>query len=585
MSSKKIIAEGRKEDFIKKYSNKFPKNQLDTIVNSVKPKYLDWVGKNIDQIGFDERLQKLLPALANFEKISSNLPLTDLYQYKSIDQLISSLTEYNNRKRRDIKKVKGGNVVYDDGRFFIVNPLTHDSSCYYGKGTKWCTTTQSDDRFNQYNTDGKLFYVLDRKLPTNDDYYKVAILKKFDGDEIYYDAKDNSFRSGWILNTDKMNEIKEAMDEYIKTEFAEQVKIYTDKEAAKKEREKNEKIRIQRIKQQKLAVASSRREDNEWELGPDCPEEGLKAHALLEHLESEGGADVLTNEDKIERQRIQDEIDRLNAEYDQDENVRTDLLDEISDLEDQLEEYENKIDVYNLYPLDYTHYDLTMFEVLGDNEFEGQTFAVGDSRETEDAAHEYVKSLIDDVGYEGFRESFVEGFIDEDQVKSTAESFYEDDIRDYPEGYFDDEDKMLSDEQEEEIRVIEFKIQKIEKTIEFLESEIDDENEDEINEKIETYQEEKTELEEEKEEIESSPDGDFPEDLIQDKIDDLVHDATRDPKSFLLNYGFDLKDYIDKDALIEGVISEDGYGTLSPWDGTEYQETIENITYSIFRID
>jgi hypothetical protein len=186
----KLIQEGRVDDFKAKYSQKFGNENAEKIVSDVPQKYLDWVGKTLDVVNFDENLQKVTDALTKFEKVSTNLPITDIFQYKSIGQLFSAISEYEVRQRRTVNKVEGGNVVYNDGRYFVVNPLTHDSSCYYGKGTKWCTAAETDSHFKKYNEDGKLFYILDTSLPTNDPFYKVALLRKFDGDKTYYDAKD-----------------------------------------------------------------------------------------------------------------------------------------------------------------------------------------------------------------------------------------------------------------------------------------------------------------------------------------------------------------------------------------------------------
>ena len=92
---------------------------------------MDWVGKNLDAINFEEGLQKLSQGLQKFDKVSTNLPITDLYQYKNVGQLLSALSEYESRQRREVKKVEGGNVVYDDGRFFVVNPfLKYLGQCY-----------------------------------------------------------------------------------------------------------------------------------------------------------------------------------------------------------------------------------------------------------------------------------------------------------------------------------------------------------------------------------------------------------------------------------------------------------------------
>ena len=149
---------------------------------------------------------------------------------------------------------------------------------------------------------------------------------------------DATVKSGWIFNTNKLNEILSSVNEYLNLEYPEQIKIYKDKELAKKEKARLESIRIQQILNQRLADAQERRLDGEWTLDDDCPDVGLKAHALLNFLVDAGDVEEITNQDRNEIARIQSEIDRLQTEYDNDENVRQDLLDEISNLEDELTE-------------------------------------------------------------------------------------------------------------------------------------------------------------------------------------------------------------------------------------------------------
>ena len=132
-----IIAESRVDDFKKGYGKKYSSEQIDRIIDSIPQKFLLWVGKNYDSVNFNENFPLLKNTLDRFEKISSNLPQTDLNEYNNLGQLVQAIKDYDERQRRNFKKVEGGNVVYEDDRFFIVNPLTHQSSCYYGKVTKW----------------------------------------------------------------------------------------------------------------------------------------------------------------------------------------------------------------------------------------------------------------------------------------------------------------------------------------------------------------------------------------------------------------------------------------------------------------
>jgi hypothetical protein len=581
----KLIQEGRVEDFKSKYSNKFSPEQLKRIVDSVPHKYLMWVGKTFDGINFEENFPKLYNSLNKFTKLSTNLPKTDINQYQNLDDLLNAISVYENRERRDVKKVEGGNVVYDDGKLFVVNPLDYKASCYYGKGTKWCTAAETDTQFKKYNEDGKLFYIIDRTKPTSDPLYKVALLRKFDGEKKYFDAKDEYVKSGWIFGTKQLNDLDKTVDQYLQSEFAEQLKIFNDIELAKKEKERLRKLEINRILNQRREEAQERRLDGDWDLSnPDIDEIGLKAQALLEYLVDNGDAQVLTNEQKIEIQRIKDEIERLNTEYNDSEDVRTDLLTQIEELEDELDDYDSYIDVYNIIPAG-AFYDTTEFEVI-DSEVDNNRYAVGTDSEMQSSCEEYIENLIDDIGYEGFNAGFAKGYLDEDAIANEAEDIYENDVRDNPEAYFDDSQRMLSDAQEERIRILEYTIQKVNKTIDQFESMMDGENDDAIQEKIEELQERLEEYDSEIEEIKDDPEGDFPDELIDDKVSDLVSDVKSDPEWFLSEFGLNWDDYVNKEEFIQGVIDADGYGhTINSYDGSADEIYVNNQLFYVMRID
>ena len=582
----KLIQEGRVDEFKSKYGQRFTPDRLDLILSKVKPKYLTWVGKVFDNINFEDNFAKLIEALMKFDKISTNLPKTDINQYQNLSELLDVIDIYENRNRRDVKQVEGGNVVFDDGRFFVVNPLDHKASCYYGKGTKWCTAAETDTHFKKYNEDGKLFYIIDRSKPTNDPQYKIALLRKFDGDKIYYDSKDEYVKQGWIYNTEKLNEILSKIDSYLSTEFTEQLKIYTDKELAKKEKDRLQRLREQQRVQAMRNEAQERREEGEWTLDGDCPDEGLKAHALLKYLVSNQDVSVITNEDRINIQRIKDEIETLNTEYDESENPRVDILDRIEELEDELDDYSTSyIDVYNIVPSG-MFYKTTEFEVIDNPDVEGNRYAVGDDDEIKESCEQSIESLIDDVGYEGFNASFARDYLDEDAIADYAEDVYDSDVRDNPDSYFEDSDRMLSNEQEEKIEILNRRIEYNTETIKKLEEQMDGENDDLIQEKIDELNELSEEYSSDIEDIEGDPEGDFPEDMIDEKVQDLVSDVKNDPESFMSDFGLSWSDYVDKDAFIQGVIDADGYGhTINSYDGSADEIYVNDTLFYVMRID
>lgn len=583
-----ILLESRVDDFKQKYTQKFGADNVNRIASLFEPKYLNWVGAILDQVNFDENLRKLKAGVDKFDKVSTNLPQTDLYQYKSATDLFSAIEEYEGKVRREVKETQGGNVVYDDGRFFVVNPMTHESSCYYGRGTKWCTAASSEANFKKYNEDGKLFYVIDKALPTSNPYYKVAILEKFDGDTSFWDAQDSAFSNGWILDTDKFKEIENSISNYMETFYKDQVEKFREIAKQRREREKAERLRIQREKQLKLSVAEERRLNNEWDLSnSDIDEEGLKANALLQYLESEG-EDVMTKEDQERLRVIDAEIERLNQEYNDAENPEVDLLDEISELEDEKDEISKKLNLYSLIPMNYGHYDMTGFEII-QGSLEGNEYAVGTESELESSAHDYVEQLLDDVGYEGFNKGFVEQFLDEDQVADTARDDYEYDVNENPEVYLDEDDRELSSGQVDEIRLLERKNQQLQQQILAYESMMEETEDEDLldkyQEKIDDLQDLITDNEVEIDDIKSSPAGDYNEQKIEEKIEDLVEEVRRDPESYMNDRGLNFSDFIDKDKFIQGVIDSDGYGMINGYDGSYDEQKVGDTWYYVMRIN
>jgi hypothetical protein len=264
------------------------------------------------------------------------------------------------------------------------------------------------------------------------------------------------------------------------------------------------------------------------------------------------------------------------------------LLDEISDLEDELDDLTKKIDVYNIIPTG-SYYYTTEFEVIDSPDLEGRTYAVGTDGEMQRSCEESLESLIDDVGYEAFNQSFVRNHLDERAIISYAEDLFDQDIRDNPEAYIDEEERMLSDRQEETIARIERNMLQIESMISRLEDEMDGENEEqdeETQEKIDELNEKLEEMKDEITEIQDDPEGDYPEDAIEEAVRQRVKDVEYDPEEFLKEFGLDLDDYVDKDSLIESIIDEDGYGhTLNSYDGNADDVRVQDELYYVMRIN
>lgn len=583
---RKVLTESRESDFKARYQTKFADQDLESIIKMVKTipngtKFLDFVGKTMSTAFSEEDLDKVESLLKKFVSIAPNLPMTDINQYESLQELENELKKHENKIRRQVQAIDGANIVYEDERYTVVNPLTYNASCYYGAGTKWCTSSEKTQQYwNDKNAEGKLFYVFDKTLPTSNRYYKVAIHQLYDGNQTFWDAPDKNFTEGWILKTPMMNKIMLSIDSYMQDNFADKIKLFSDKAALEKERREE-------IRRQKLINAQERREIDEWDedLIDDTNSEAAKAHAFLKYLVDEQNVDVITPEIKVTIRELQNQLTQIESLI-ENPNIEQDRLDDLQTrkiaIEEELEEYDNYIDVYNIIPED-TYYNMQVFSVVGTNEVpDDELFAVGTYDESYQSAIIYTQQLLGDVGLDGFNQSFVSNYIDYDAFESYLEDFFGEDVYNNPEVYLDESSRELSYEQEKKVLELEAEWESLN------EKESETEDEDEIQEIIDRIDEIKDEIEE----IKENPEGDFDEDDIKNVVTGLVEDVADSPYRFYVNYfgdnnynNFLIRNrFIDIDELIEGVVDSDGIGaTLNRFDGTEDEVTYMGETYIVFR--
>ena len=539
MNLSQVLLESRKDDFLRMFRDKFSDEQLKkvfTLSRQLAPnqKFLTFLGNVVPTENFDESLSKAEKVVEKFIKYQQALETRDINQFKSLEEIITAINNHENKVRRTVKSVDGADVVYEDDRFTVVTPQTHKASCYYGAGTKWCTASMNgSSHFDNYNVDGKLFYILDKKAKSNDKYYKVALLQKYDGDKTFYDAPDKSFKDGWILGTPEYDEIQSAIDKYINTNYQREINIFKDKEAAKVERERLRKVAERRRIAQLRADAEERKLYDSWNLENEPDPQAMEANAVFEIM-----------------------VDNYNVSVDEEEGES----------------------IYDLIPSQYSHYDLPTFEWVG-NDDTGITFAVGTWDEVWQAAKEYMESLWDDQGADGWSNSFIESHIDEQEVREYFYDMFEDDVNNNYESYFDTDELPLSDHQESQVAKLKEEAEELDE----ITRNVDDVyNEDEV----ELAEDRWNEIDDEITDIESDPEGEPTEEQIEDMVNSRVDDVMYDMVASMTDYGLDISDYVDKDALFEAAIDSDGVGnSLSSYDGDDNEVMIGDTWYHVFRTE
>ena len=354
-----------------------------------------------------------------------------------------------------------------------------------------------------------------------------------------------------------------------------------------------EKKRLAAILKEKMEEADERRQRDEWSIeGGD--EIGLRAQALYKNLINDEKIFAPTGEYIGELEGLKADLEELTIRYNETED--DELYNKISDIEERINELQQGVvDVYNIVPIKYNYYGLPQFEVIGVDDLVGEEYAVGDESEMDEAALEYAKNYVDEVGVEGFRPHVIDDHLDTNAIEDYFRDFFNDDVRNNLDVYFDDSEKPNSEEQEnrkqeleEYIGKAEGVIKKFEQKQEDLKNEIEDPDEytkryDEIQSKIDIIQ---GYIDDSQEEIDNmEPDGEPTEDMIEEKVEDMVSDKMSDPRSSLSEFGMDIDSYIDKDSLAKGLVASDGYEILGSYDGSYDTEIIDNEYYYIIRVN
>ena len=587
MSLKTILLEGRVEDTYSKYiaagdaSPQIEKIYYDEIVPgsaSINPnhKYLDWITKNwsptdVEGDEITHNLKEILLAVSKFDTQNQRLKIKDLNQYKNLDQLFDTLQKLGQTARRTVEISDEVDRIYEDNRFVVVVPKTHKSSCYYGAGTKWCTASKdTDSHFSNYKSGGELYYIIDKTLPTSSPYYKVALNKKIAGlTEDFWDVQDKPITDTTKIMTIIQNKkMLEDIRNHFGVKFEERIKQEKELQAKRlgRNEEMRERERLRRLQQQ--AESQQRRENDEW--NPENTDAlGLAANALKEWLIDEGEWEGETKED------LRGQLEDLRSQMENDPDVIADpngeqaqaYGEDMNNIEDAIEEAES---VYDIIPL-YDYYGMYEFE------YGGAEYAVGLDEAADEAAIERTRSLIDDIGYEGFNPSFMEWHVDGDQVADYAEDWFWDDVSEAPEDYLDDDDRELTQHSKDEIEKINEEIGRLQEDLEELDSEVE----------REVAQDRIDELEERKEDIKMDDDSyEYTEEAKDNYVERRMDEVRDDPVGFLRDFGMEesIKDFIDEDNFIEAVVESDGRGhTLSSYDGVENEVSFDDEWYYIYR--
>jgi hypothetical protein len=93
-----------------------------------------------------------------------------------------------NEVKKEKELEKQINKLFENEKYLVVEPLTQEASCKYGRGTKWCTASMdSENTFQQEQDEGnRLFYIFNK---ANKEKYAMLISPEHDA--WFWDSADN----------------------------------------------------------------------------------------------------------------------------------------------------------------------------------------------------------------------------------------------------------------------------------------------------------------------------------------------------------------------------------------------------------
>lgn len=173
-----LLLEATANEIHEKYYNNIPSNIFRELIDSDPTtngqkmgKYSKWIinlyVKNNLKL---EDLYKVKEYLEYYNKYINKIEVKDINNIKSLSDLYKIISQFKEEpnqassKSDEIRKIKeGADKVYEDSDWMVIIPKTKEASCYYGKGTQWCTAAENNNMFDDYNYDGKLYININKK--------------------------------------------------------------------------------------------------------------------------------------------------------------------------------------------------------------------------------------------------------------------------------------------------------------------------------------------------------------------------------------------------------------------------------------
>ncbi len=101
-----------------------------------------------------------------------NLPSLNTLSFSQFLDLSDELSDTKSSRELDKEeelefyKSNQAEIFYEDNQYKIIIPRSKEAAIYFGRGTRWCTSADNDNRFEYYNNKGYLYIILFKGIDT-----------------------------------------------------------------------------------------------------------------------------------------------------------------------------------------------------------------------------------------------------------------------------------------------------------------------------------------------------------------------------------------------------------------------------------
>ena len=106
-------------------------------------------------------------AIEQFKQKQRALEKKDINQYRSLLELEDAVGLLDNikstRQQKQEIKTSGIRKIVDNDKILLAELLTEEAACFYGRNTKWCTASNNNNMFSEYNSQGPVYILVNKQ--------------------------------------------------------------------------------------------------------------------------------------------------------------------------------------------------------------------------------------------------------------------------------------------------------------------------------------------------------------------------------------------------------------------------------------